>query len=467
MGNRIGFHYFDDQEHYTAADLDSWLPHLEKLGASWLVLRGSLARMVPESFIRGLLTAGIEPVIRLASHPIHTPDLESLRQIFETYRRWGVHYVVLFEDANSRAAWESADWARPSLVERFLDCLLPALNAMSSAGLTPVIPPLVAGGDYWDTAFLDGLLASMTRRGYSGALHEMVVGMYHFVGNRPLDWGCGGSEAWPSAQPYLVPPGTQDQRGFYRFEWIDEIVRRHVGHSLDQLVIAGGAALEAHDLPDSPPVDPLTQAEQNMEIVRRMESGQVPPYVLNTAFWLLAAAPESPHAARAWWPPQGGAPLPIVDRLMAWRSVEGQGPSLPYPSAHAEFTAPQPAPEKPLEHYLLLPTFEWGVSDWHWDVVREYVKLFRPACGFSPHEATSSRHVTVIGNEQGIPARVEADLRAAGCAVQRIAGVDGQTIQRILEAMVEAGQPYASPPRDAERRTDPEADTNLMEERCL
>ncbi|MCZ7543045.1 MAG: hypothetical protein M5R40_05675 [Anaerolineae bacterium] len=36
MGKRIGFHYYDDQDHFTAADLDTWLPRLEAMGASWL-----------------------------------------------------------------------------------------------------------------------------------------------------------------------------------------------------------------------------------------------------------------------------------------------------------------------------------------------------------------------------------------------------------------------------------------------
>ncbi len=455
MGNRIGFHYYDDQDHFTAADLETWLPRLKSLGASWLVLRSSLERMVPEFFIQGLLAAEIEPVIRIPGHPICLPDLDSLRQVFAAYWRWGVRYVVLFENANSRAAWISTEWARPALVDRFLDCLLPVLNAMSAAGLTPVIPPLAAGGDYWDTAFFDSLLTSMVRRGYDDVLREMAVGVYHFIGNRPMDWGRGGPEAWPAAQPYLVAPGMQDQRGFYRFEWIDAILRRHTGASLNQLVIAGGATLGAHDLPEYPPVDPLTHAERNLEIARRMEVGQTPPYVLNTAFWLLTAAPGSAAADQAWWPPQSDEPLPVVARLAEWVAgepqIEGLNP-LSTPDSQTVGLSPlsDPASEapsdadKPLEHYMLLPVPEDGPRD-YWDAVSAYVRAFRPVCGFSPHEAAFARHVTIIGDAGGVAATTEADLRAAGCLVQRIAGVEVQTVRQALEARVKAGEPYGPP----------------------
>ena len=36
--NRIGFHYFPDQNHYRESDLYTWLPELKTLGATWLIL---------------------------------------------------------------------------------------------------------------------------------------------------------------------------------------------------------------------------------------------------------------------------------------------------------------------------------------------------------------------------------------------------------------------------------------------
>jgi hypothetical protein len=445
MTNRTGFHYYDDEDHYTAADLATWLPRLEALGAGWLVLRGSLARLVPEPFIKGLLDAGIEPVIRIAGHPIHRHSADDLNQTFTAYGRWGVRYVTLYEDANERASWQPGDWALPGLVERFVDCLLPALSAMSAAGLTPVIPPLAAGGDYWDTAFLDSLLASMVQRGYGDALAEMAVGVYLFTGNRPLDWGSGGPDTWPEAQPYVSPPGVQDQRGFHRFEWIDAVVQRHVGCSLDQIVLAGGATPGAADLPDQPPVDLETHAALNLEIARRMDAAEpdaVPAYVKNMAFWLLAADAESAAADHAWWLPGDEGVLPAADRLVL-RDLD----SLPKDVLDGGPGTSWPAPaEKPLAHYLLLPAFEWGISDWYWEAVRDFVQAFRPVCGFSTQEAALAQRVTIVGDARGVPARVAADLRAAGCEVRRAAPDEGQTIEDALQVLIEeekTGEPEA------------------------
>ncbi|MCX8025673.1 MAG: hypothetical protein N3A60_10760, partial [Thermanaerothrix sp.] len=61
--SRLGFHYFPDTLHYTARDLQTWLPLLMRLKVGWLVLESSPARAIPEEFIRGLIHQGITPLI--------------------------------------------------------------------------------------------------------------------------------------------------------------------------------------------------------------------------------------------------------------------------------------------------------------------------------------------------------------------------------------------------------------------
>ena len=39
MEKRLGFHYFQDYDHYQARDLELWIPELASLQASWLVLK--------------------------------------------------------------------------------------------------------------------------------------------------------------------------------------------------------------------------------------------------------------------------------------------------------------------------------------------------------------------------------------------------------------------------------------------
>ena len=54
MNTRLGFHYFEDQDHYQAKDLDLWLQELISLNANWLVLKASTNQAIPEEFITKL-----------------------------------------------------------------------------------------------------------------------------------------------------------------------------------------------------------------------------------------------------------------------------------------------------------------------------------------------------------------------------------------------------------------------------
>ena len=80
----------------------------------------------------------------------------------------------------------------------------------------------------------------------------------------------------------------------------------------------------------------------------------------------------------------------------------------------SKVTAAATAEARPLRHYLLLPTFEWGVSEWHWTAALDVVRAHRPTIGFSPEEAGLAARVTILGNEQGISTEVENQLRGRG-----------------------------------------------------
>ncbi len=237
----LGFHYFPDDAHYRATDLQTWLPELKSLGASWLTLIGSPARAIPESFLRPIVEAGIEPIIHLPVTPAQAVDLDALRVLYEAYARWGAHYVVLYDRPNTRAAWQADEWGREGLIDRFLDLLLPPLQFAQASCLTPVIPPLKQIGDYWDTSFLDKALALLKQRGQDHLLKELVFGFYGFTGNRPLEWGAGGPARWPDSRPYNTPPGSQNQGGFRAFEWYADVIKSHLGEARPLLMLAGGA----------------------------------------------------------------------------------------------------------------------------------------------------------------------------------------------------------------------------------
>ncbi len=59
-GSRVGFHYFQDHDHYRLEDLQFWVPKLKALGAAWVVLKGEISQAIPEEFISGLKKEKIE-----------------------------------------------------------------------------------------------------------------------------------------------------------------------------------------------------------------------------------------------------------------------------------------------------------------------------------------------------------------------------------------------------------------------
>ena len=456
---KLGFHYYPDTLHYRESDLNAWLPELRALGASWLTLVAPHDRAIPELFIRGLVTAGIEPVLHFHLPLEQHAQVNDLRLLFHTYARWGVHYVVLFDRPNLRTSWPATAWVQSNLVERFLDVYLPLAQAALQAGLLPVFPPLEPGGDYWDTAFLRGALQGIQRRGQTMLLKRLVIGAYAWSSNRSLNWGAGGPERWPGARPYHTPQGSQDQRGFRIFDWYLAQVRA-VG-DIPCGILLLGAGSRPGDQADTalPPVDRAAHAKTNLSIsallygqknvpgkslVELEGIEEVPSEVLACNFWLLAATRESPAAAHSWFQVDGNS-LPVVGALRQWvarqEGLRETAPSqaAPVPQPHSiPSRAEQPRfPHKnghSIQHYLLLPTYEWGIADWHLDVIRPFVKKYRPTIGFSLKEAAHAARVTVIGGTQSFPEAVLDELRSANCTVEQISG-DGTSIASQLATL--------------------------------
>lgn len=406
----IGFHYFPDDTHYRAVDAQAWLPELKALGAQSLTVIGSLTRAVPEPFIAALKQAGIEPIIHLPATPIRPQKMDELQALFAMYARWGVKHVCVFGEPNARASWAQADWARTALVDRFLDLALPVWQAQREAGLEPVFPALKAGGEYWDTAFLEAALAGLAKRNQMELAQRMTFAVNLWTFGNAVEWGRGGLRAWPAARPYAAAysppaPAVQDQRGFHLFDWYNEIIEARLGARRPLLCLAGG--------PRAGEMDADRFAAQTQEIVTLIAEKKLPENLLNVNLWLLAAEPTSPYANEAWYRADGSTLITVAALKQYTARMRPTG----RPATGGKGL---PKNGKPLRHYLLLPTFEWGISEWHWSHALEYVRAHTPVCGFSVEEAASAQRVTIFGNEQGVSAEVEARLRSAGCDVERV-----------------------------------------------
>ena len=435
---RLGFHYFPDTLHYREVDLQTWLPALQDLGASWLVMRSETGRAIPEYFFQALKQAQIEPLIQFPLALDQMPNLKELETLLDVYARWGARYALLFDRPNTREAWSSTAWMQEDLVERFLDRFVPAANLAMQAGMAPVFPALQPGGSYWDTAFLRSALQGMQRRKQDLLLQSLVLSANGWSpAQRSLDWGAGGPERWPQVRPYHTPAGSQDQRGFRIFDWYLATARSVLQEPCPIIMLQAG-------LPDDPRVIDgaaawSQESAQNYEIITRLLDGEnvtdptcaenllepVPAEVMACTFWLLSADSNRPHAAQAWFRADGKA-HPAIDKLRALRR-QRQEHAASLAEQNKAAASAHKLDEHPIQHYLLLPSFDWGISDWYLEVIRPYVKKHRPTIGFSPDEAVKAERVVVIGSLSSYPEEMMSRFERAGCMIEQISG-DGTFI---------------------------------------
>ncbi len=412
--DKVGFHYRVDADHYSDRDLGTWLPRIKELDASWVVLNAPASRAVPEGFIATLKMEGVEPVLHFQITPHQVPPLEEMVMFFENYSRWGVKYVILFDRPNRQAGWGPEAWAQSDLPERFLDGFLPLAEAAVAVGLVPVFPPLEPGGDYWDTIFLSGALDGIKRRASQPLQKRLILSAYAGLNSRPLSWGRGGPQSWPEAQPYITPENSQDQRGFRIAEWYLTISETILERKLPLLMLGiHGPAPQGADLPK-------ILVEGARLIARQTVEGldPLPEEVIGGAFWLLAADPGSDAEEAAWFTPEG-AGKPVVELFTHQEKAQ------PVEKSVGHFR---------ISHYLLLPSFEWGVADWYLNITRPFIKRHRPTVGFSLEEALQAERVTVVGGEEHFSEEQLNQLRGQGCLVRRVEG-DGTKIASQLAAI--------------------------------
>jgi hypothetical protein len=426
---RYGFYYYPDTLHYRENDIHTWIPELRALGASWLTLLAPIDRAIPESFIRQVIDAGIEPVIHLPLPTEGTGNSNTPGIFFDAYSHWGVKFVTLFDRPNVLKNWSSANWAQRNLVERFLDIFIPNAGKALDAGLIPVFPPLEPGGDYWDTAFLFSALQGLYRRGEQDILDQLVLSAYAWSSNRSPNWGAGGPERWPRTRPYSTPQNSEDHLGFRIFDWYLAISEAALGKSLPIILLGAGSRIGDQLDRQSPAVDLQAHTWQNMTIVRLMtgrsqEFEPVPPEVLACNFWLLSTDQNAIELNDAWYKPDHTS-LPVVNTLKEWVSNGGVDPSTT--SKSMSTSGINRIGVRPIAHYLLLPAFESGVTDLRLEAIRPFINKFQPTIGFSPVEASHAKKVTIVGGATTIPESIIDGLLAAGCIVEQI-NADGMNI---------------------------------------
>lgn len=305
----IGFHWFPDTYHVQTAHLDLFAPRLKTMGVGWLTVLSEPDKAIPESFMRGLIDLGIEPIVRLYTPKIRPLDQAELGRVCLAYARMGVHYVHVYNQPNVDGEWDT--WSPVNLAERFVSFLAPCLETMYAVeGIVPVLTPLAPGGNFRDIEFFRLVLELLIASGKSYLFSKLAIGLHNYALNHPLDWGKGGNAAWPCATPDSTPPGCQDSNGFRQFEWYDELVRSRVGFSLPMISCENGAPPGSYQDRSHPQVDRALHAQRHAEMARVIMENEVPHYVFNNAFWILSAPDASMFADHRWFRENGDVLLP-------------------------------------------------------------------------------------------------------------------------------------------------------------
>ena len=418
--SRVGFHFFADTIHFREIDISTWLPKIQSMNASWLIIESPQDRAIPESFITSLISHNIEPIIHFNIDLTTPPSVIDIKLLLDNYAKWGVHYVMIFDRPNVKSSWAATSWAQNDLVERFLDKFIPIASAVHQVGLFPVFPPLQPGGDYWDTAFLKSVLESLKRRGKSEILENLVLSAVATFSEKGLNWGAGGPERWSGARPYLLSDSEEDQRGFCIYDWYNAICRSALQKVLPLILVQVGERT----------ADPV-QTQNYLSIFQLLNNETVnlpgsvenkmdplPDNVLACAFHLIGKPTHNKAPFGAFYD-LDDQPTPIQTAVIQWLNSRKTG----------EKTKNDPLFENshPLQHYLLLPAYEWGISEWHLDVIKPFVKRHLPTIGFSLSEAALASKITVVGGPQSFSEDSMQYLRDLGCTVERISG-DGTSI---------------------------------------
>ena len=426
----LGLHYYPDQQHYTGKDLSLWLPILEGLHVNWVVLFTDSRRAIPESFLTSLIGANVQPVLWFRDSLATPPGASDMEPLLRSYGQWGVRHAIFFDRPNMQASWPRSTWASANIVEKFLDSFLPLGNLAMAAGLSPLLPPLQPGGDYWDTTFLRALLRSLRKRADQSFLQSVGLSAYGWTFGHPLSWGAGGPERWPADAPSGPTPGVEGHLGFHVYEWYLALAEAELGRKPPVFLLQAGLPQDQAQRTDAEVSALATQTAglvthlltESSEASADWIGSPLPEELLSVDFWLLSAGTGDTASAFAWYA-QDGTPGPTG---MAVQQAEANLPDMSSEGSVTTGSHAKDTSQHPLRHYLLVPLYPWGVSEWHLKAIQPLIQKDHPVVGFSLREARLAKKVTVVGDPSIFPDDTIRALRLAGCEVERLplAGID-------------------------------------------
>jgi hypothetical protein len=400
---KLGFVYFKSPEYYIKKQLDAWLPALKQLGALSVIFTAGFDRSIPEDVFIVAEENELDPIVHFNSELPIARKFNDVVLILDSYARWGVRHIILGDKPNTKASWQEAGWHYENLVDHFLDRFIPLANYAVRIGLKPVLPPMQPGGDYWDTAFLELIAKGLKRRKLDDIISQLVLSSYGYTFNQPLSWGKGGPERWSVSKPYITPEGQEDQLGFHNFEWVQAYVQRQIGKELPVMVLDVGN--QGGDVED------CNQAK----IKKNMQSlfGELRHETTLVSENLNSVVGFEDKILGCFY--DMDTLDSILEEPLSFQVLKSNIFNL---TKNQSKVIPDEEQRKSISNYLLLPSYQAGVSDAVLNKVRPIIKKFKPTIGFSVNEALMAQKVMVYPDATIFNDEQLNLLRAAGCTVE-------------------------------------------------
>ncbi len=254
-------------------------------------------------------------------------------------------------------------------------------------------------------AFLRASLEGLRRRNADVAA-QIGLAAYGWSEGKPLDWGKGGPEVWPDAQPYTTPPNSQNHLGFHIFDWYALEARAALGRT-PPIFLAGMGSRYGREADDA-------VETKNAAIAHACRGGHVPETVIGGAFYALIAPEDHPDAASAWVTPSG-KPRGVVAALAESRAR----PDQPHHPPAANRASPRRgAHAEARRQYVLLPRFPDGVPPHYLSAVLPWLQNSTATVGFQIEEALQATEIVIIGQPEDYPPAVRETLLQAGRPLQ-------------------------------------------------
>jgi hypothetical protein len=409
---KIGFTYFTSPKFQINRHAKHWLSFLRKIGASTVIFESDSNTAIPEDLFIISGEQGLEPIVHLTAELPVARKFNEISFILDVYAKWGVKSIILGDQPNTKKAWPSAGWHYENLVDHFLDRFIPLANHVVKQDMLPVLSPLMPGGDYWDTAFVESILNGLRQRRMDVILEKLILSSYGFTFNKPLTWGSGGPQRWPLSKPYMSTEGQEDQLGLHNYEWIQAIGERATGKKMEVMILDAG--------------------------VPGMVYSKIQPEKILSAIRTIQKACKGKDSEKD---------IPSIDfdetvhsvnfDLETFAEIYGKTLSIEKiekifidNTPQIENDSKEPDSKKTISHYLLLPSHTSGVSDAVLNKVRPVIKKFHPTVGFSLQEAAHARKVSVFPDPLLFGEEAINELRSAGCTVEILpeTGIDIATI---------------------------------------